>query len=88
MKEQFDHREYSKEENKQKFLSNVRKVLEGEVKETSLSTKDPDELKEWIKEEFGKDAEKLTIKNLRGVQYGDKGDVVDSDYEVIIEKRE
>ncbi|OQX50851.1 hypothetical protein B5M47_02830 [candidate division CPR3 bacterium 4484_211] len=67
MKEQFNYQEYQKLLDRQEFIMRVKQVLSGELDETSVLTKDPKEIKQWLVEDLGERAEELTVENLRGV---------------------
>jgi len=87
MNEYFNQREYQKGLDRRKFITKVNKVLTGELDETSFLTKNPDEIEQWLTEDLGDEKKKLTIENLRGVQYDDKGNVANSDFEVIVKRK-
>jgi len=87
MEEQFNPIEYQKDLDRQNFITNVRQVLSGMLDQASILTKNPDEVRRWLTEDFGEEAKELTVDNLRGVQYDNNGDVANSDFEVIVKRR-
>lgn len=87
MNEQFNLREYQQGLDRQKFITRVKEVLSGKLNETSILTKNPGEIEQWLAEDLGDEAKKLTVENLRGVQYDDEGKVSNSDFEVIIKRK-
>jgi len=87
MKEQFNYQEYQKRLDRQEFITRVNQVLSGELDETSILTKDPKEIEQWLAEDLGERTKELTVENLRGVQHNEEGNVANSDFEVIIKKK-
>ena len=87
MKEQFNYEKYQKRLERQEFITRVNQVLSGELDETSILTKDPKEIEQWLAEDLGERAKELTVENLRGVQHDEEGNVANSDFEVIIKKK-